>query len=95
MWIVSSLVPPWKYMHISYYPYRENGEISHALVFSHDITRLGEIEAKLINYEFRDPLTGLFNGRSLDIILEMELEKANRSREEELRSLLFISITNL
>ena len=87
--------PSWKYMHISYYPYRENGKISHALVFSHDITRLGEIEAKLINYEFRDPLTGLFNGRSLDIILEMELEKANRSREEELRSLLFISITNL
>ncbi len=84
----------WKYMHVSYYPYSENGEITHVLVFSHDITRLGEIETKLINYEFRDPLTGLFNGRSLSVILEMELEKANRMENHNLRALLFISISN-
>ena len=46
-----------KYMHISYYPYKTEKDISHVLVFSHDITKLGEIEAKLINYEYRDPLT--------------------------------------
>ncbi|MBI9097493.1 MAG: EAL domain-containing protein [Spirochaetaceae bacterium] len=84
-----------KYMHVSYYPYITDGEISHVLVFSHDITKLGEIEAKLINYEYRDPLTGLFNRKSLDIILDMELEKAKRSRSEKLRALLFISISNL
>ncbi|MDA3955091.1 PAS domain-containing protein, partial [Oceanispirochaeta sp.] len=56
----------YRYMHVSYYPYRESPEkISHALVFSHDISKLGEIEAKLFNYEFRDPVTGLFNERSL------------------------------
>jgi diguanylate cyclase (GGDEF)-like protein/PAS domain S-box-containing protein len=84
-----------KYMHVSYYPYRTGEDITHVLVFSHDITKMGEIEAKLINYEYRDPLTGLFNRKSLDIILEMELEKAKRSRSEKLRALLFISISNL
>ncbi|MDA3811196.1 MAG: EAL domain-containing protein [Spirochaetaceae bacterium] len=84
-----------KYMHVSYYPYKTEGEITHVLVFSHDITKLGEIEAKLINYEYRDPFTGLFNRKSLDIILDMELEKAKRSKHEKLRALFFISITNL
>jgi len=84
-----------KYMHVSYYPYRVDGQITHVLVFSHDISKLGEIEAKLINYEYRDSITGLFNRKSLDIILEMELEKAKRSKKDNLRALLFISITNL
>src|SRR5574337_478979 len=39
-----------RYMHVSYYPYGDDDRITHALVFSHDITRLGEIESKLINY---------------------------------------------
>jgi diguanylate cyclase (GGDEF)-like protein/PAS domain S-box-containing protein len=85
-----------KYVHVSYYPYRDNGsEITHSLVFTHDITKLGKIESKLINYEYRDPLTGLFNRKSMDIILEMELEKAKRSKEENLRAVLFIDIFNL
>ena len=84
-----------KYMHVSYYPYRENEiDVSHALVFTHDITKLGKIESKLINYKYRDPLTGLFNQKSLSIILEMELEKAKRSRIENLRAVLFIDIIN-
>ncbi|WP_455382157.1 putative bifunctional diguanylate cyclase/phosphodiesterase [Salinispira pacifica] len=85
-----------RYMHVSYYPFSENeGGISHALVFSHDITKLGEIEAKLMNYEYRDPLTGLFNRRSLEILLDMELEKARRARTDKLRALLFFGIENL
>lgn len=86
-----------RYMHVSYYPYREidGGPITHALVFSHDITRLGEIETRLINYEYRDPLTGLFNRRSLEIILDMELQKAKRSGSDRRRALLFIGIDNL
>ena len=84
-----------RYMHVSYYPYREDDQkVSHVLVFTHDITKLGKIESKLINYEFRDPLTGLFNRKSLDIILEMELEKAKRSKIENLRAVLFINILN-
>jgi diguanylate cyclase (GGDEF)-like protein/PAS domain S-box-containing protein len=84
-----------KYMHISYYPYFEDDKITHVLVYSHDITKLGEIESKLINYEYRDPLTGLFNRKSLDIILDMELVKAKRSKSENRRGILFITIENL
>ncbi|MDC7233067.1 MAG: EAL domain-containing protein [Spirochaetales bacterium] len=82
-------------MHVSFYPYSEdNTQTSHALVFSHDISKLGEIESKLLNYEFRDPVTGLFNDRSLDIILDMELEKGKRSQSESRRSLLILSVDN-
>jgi diguanylate cyclase (GGDEF)-like protein/PAS domain S-box-containing protein len=84
-----------KYMHVSYYPYREEGEITHAAVFSHDITSVGEIESKLTNYEYRDPITGLFNRRSLDVILDKEIEKAKRSKHEKLRAVLSISLENL
>ncbi len=84
-----------KYMHVSYYPYRENDEITHAAVFSHDITSVGEIESKLTNYEYRDPVTGLFNRRSLDVILDKEIEKAKRSKYEKLRAVLFVSLENL
>ena len=86
-----------KYMHVSYYPYFDSKqvEVTHVCVFSHDITKLGEIESKLINYEYRDPVTGLFNRRSLEIILDMELEKAKRSEYENLRGILYIAIENL
>jgi len=84
-----------KYMHVSYYPYRQGGRITHALVFSHDITQLGEIESRLSNYEYRDPVTGLFNRRSLNIILEKEIEKARRSRSEKLRAVLFVGLLSM
>lgn len=84
-----------KYMHVSYYPYRENDEITHVAVFSHDITSVGEIESKLTNYEYRDPVTGLFNRRSLDVVLDKEIEKAKRSKYEKLRAVLFVSLENL
>ncbi len=86
-----------RYMHVSYYPYFDgDGEtVSNVCVFSHDITKLGEIESKLINYEYRDPVTGLFNRKSLEIILDMELEKARRSEKERLRGILYIGIENL
>jgi diguanylate cyclase (GGDEF)-like protein/PAS domain S-box-containing protein len=81
-----------KYMHVSYYPYYEDGGITHAIVFSHDITHIGELENKLNHYEYRDPVTGLFNRRSLNVILDRELERAGRSAEENLRVLLFIDV---
>ncbi len=86
-----------KYMHVSYYPYRENEgtETSHAIVFSHDITQIGQLESKLNHYEYRDPLTGLFNRRSLEVILDKELERADRSPAEDLRVLLFIELIGL
>lgn len=84
-----------RFMHVSYYPYGDGGRVTHALVFSHDISRLGETESKLINYEYRDPLTGLYNRRSLEIILDSELAKARRSRGETRRAVIFLGVENL
>jgi len=86
-----------RYMHVNYYPYTdETSEVTHALVYSHDITRLGDLEAQLIQYEYRDPLTGLFNRKSLNILLDMEILKAQQGpQDESLRGLLFIGIENL
>jgi len=85
-----------RYVNVSYYPYRrEDGTVSHALVTSHDITHLGELEGMLMNYEYRDPPTGLFNRKSLEILLEVELMKAQRGPGSEHCALLFVGIENL
>ncbi len=83
-----------KHMHVNCYPYvAQGGRITHALVFSHDITHISQIESKLTHYEYRDPVTGLFNRRSLDIILEKELEDARRSGG--LRAVLYVGLRGL
>ncbi|HVO40695.1 MAG TPA: EAL domain-containing protein [Spirochaetia bacterium] len=87
--------PFMKYMHITYFPYREGDEITGALVFSHDITRISEIESKLTNYEYRDPVTGLFNRRSLGVILEKEIEKARLSPHVDLRAVVILNLTGM
>ena len=87
--------PFMKYMHVTYFPYRENGAITHVLVFSHDITHISEIESKLTNYEYRDPVTGLFNRRSLGVILEKEIEKAKLSETTEPRAVLVLGLHDL
>lgn len=87
--------PFMKYMHVTYFPYREDGGVSHALVFSHDITHIGEIESKLTNYEYRDPVTGLFNRRSLGVILEKEIEKAKLSERAQPRAVLIMGLHDM
>jgi diguanylate cyclase (GGDEF)-like protein/PAS domain S-box-containing protein len=84
-----------KHMHVTYSPYRDaEGVITHVAVCSHDITHISQIESKLSHYEFRDPTTGLFNRKSLDIVLDKEIEQAKRS-PDKLRVVLFISVENL
>jgi diguanylate cyclase (GGDEF)-like protein/PAS domain S-box-containing protein len=87
--------PFMKYMHVTYFPYREGGVVTHALVFSHDITHIGEIESKLTNYEYRDPVTGLFNRRSLGVILEKEIEKAKLTERRDLRAVLIMGLKDM
>ena len=87
--------PFMKYMHVTYFPYREDGGVTHALVFSHDITHIGEIESKLTNYEYRDPVTGLFNRRSLGVILEKEIEKAKLSEHAQPRAVLIMGLHDM
>ncbi len=85
-----------RYMQVEFIPYTgPEGSVTHALVSSHDITHLGELEEMLMQYEYRDPTTGLFNRKSLEILLEVELVKAQRSSPVEPRALLFIGIENL
>jgi diguanylate cyclase (GGDEF)-like protein/PAS domain S-box-containing protein len=84
-----------KHMHVNCYPFVENdGRITHALVFSHDVTHITQIESKLTHYEFRDPVTGLFNRRSLEIILEKEIEDARRPGGGS-RALLYLGLRGL
>ncbi len=83
-----------KHMHVNCYPYvAEGGTITHALVYSHDITHISQIENKLTHYEYRDPVTGLFNRRSLEIILEKEIEDARRTGS--LRAVLYVGLRGL
>ncbi|MFW5686037.1 MAG: putative bifunctional diguanylate cyclase/phosphodiesterase [Spirochaetota bacterium] len=84
-----------RHIHVSFFPYTSEGNTTHALVFSHDITRLSQVEDRLTNYEVRDPTTGLFNRRSMEIILDKEVEQARESASDPLRALLFIQIENL
>ena len=86
-----------KYVEVRFFPYREEkgGPISHALVISHDISRLGELETRLMAYEFRDPATGLFNRRSLNIIIEREIQKAEIDKGSSLRALFVLAVENL
>lgn len=82
-------------MHVVYYPYNEESdEISHALVFSHDISQISAIENKLNNYEYLDPLTGLFNRRSLRVVLDREVLRQQRSPNEKPGSLFFVMLKN-
>jgi len=84
-----------KYIHVTYYPYQDGDAITHAMVFSHDISMIKSLESRLLDFEFKDPVTGLFNQRSFDIVLDMELEKARRAGDGAVRALLFISLRNL
>lgn len=87
-----------KSLHVSFYPYAdEQAESasdqppSHVLVFSHDITRLADVESRLAHFEYRDRTTGLLNRRALEETLRGELERANRTHDRTV-ALLFVSL---
>ncbi len=86
-----------KYVEVTFFPYREEpkGPVTHALVVSHDISRLGELETRLMAYEFRDPATGLFNRRSLSLIIEREIQKAEIEDDSKPRALFILGVENL
>ena len=84
-----------RHIHVSFFPYTSEGETTHALVFSHDITRLSQVEDRLTSYEVRDPTTGLFNRHSMEIILDKELEQAQQSEGSPLRGLMFFKLEGL
>ena len=89
----------YKYIHVSYYPYLEGGKVTRAMIYSHDISAVKELESRLVDFEFKDATTGLFNRKSFDIVLEMELEKARRSGkggsgDSGIRALLFVNLRN-
>ena len=84
-----------KHMHVTCYPYPGGGQpVTHVAVCSHDITNLARVESKLSHFELRDPTTGLFNRKSLDIMLAKEIEQARRT-DDPVRAVLFVSIQNL
>ena len=66
-------------LHVSFHPYRDRDGAAHALVFATDVTQIRHLETQLQEYQFKDPATGLFNRRSLNVVLQAELEKAKRA----------------
>jgi diguanylate cyclase (GGDEF)-like protein len=83
-----------RFLRVVYYPYYYNGEVTHALVISQDITKRRSLESKVKILEYRDRLTGLWNRKAFNIILSKELDKAKRSKTENLRGVLFVSLEN-
>ena len=79
-------------MHVSLYPHTEDGQVTHALVFSSDVTGIRKLEARLRTFQFKDPTTGLFNRRSLNLLLDKELARAKRSDDDKLRAVMFIGL---
>lgn len=85
-----------RYVNVTYYPYPESdGNATHVVVTSRDITHLGELEDMLMKFEYRDPATGLLNRKSLMVLLEVELLKAQRAPRPEPRALILIAIETL
>ncbi len=64
------------------------------LVFK-DSTAYQRLQKRMTQDEFFDRSSGLLNRRSLDIVLETELEKASRSSSRAKLALMMIQITNL
>ncbi|HOX14063.1 MAG TPA: EAL domain-containing protein [Spirochaetales bacterium] len=83
-----------KYVHVAYYPFREGTRVTHVMVDTHDISALKDLQTRIINFEYKDSTTGLFNRRSFDIVLDMELEKARRSQTDKVRAILFVNLRN-
>jgi len=81
-------------MKVHYFPYYYNGQVTHAVVVSRDITSQRRLESKVRVLEYRDRLTGLWNRRAFNIILGKELDKAKRSASDVLRAVLFVSLEN-
>jgi PAS domain S-box-containing protein len=89
--------PEFKVIEFRFFPYREyeGGPVTHALVFKHDISRLSDLEWRLMTYEFRDQETGLFNRQSMNIILDREIQKSQILKDERPWGLFLIVIENL
>ncbi len=77
-------------------PYPSSDEdVTHVLVRTRDITRLGRIESRLNSYEFYDSTTGLLNRRSLETVLEREIASADLSPRKSDTALLYIRLNGL
>jgi len=63
-------------------PAADGNEISHLVVVGQDTETEFDITRKLSSYEYQDPITGLLNRRSLDIITDREILRAQRSTQD-------------
>lgn len=78
---------------VSYYPYKQDGMVTHAMVFSHDVSQVRRLESRLMDIEFKDPTTGLLNRKSFDIVLEKEIERAKRTPAAKTRAVMLINLS--
>lgn len=62
------------------YPDAENAD--YAVLIATDTNAQSGINDKLYNYEYQDPTTGLLNRRSLQVVLERELIRSMRGKDD-------------
>jgi diguanylate cyclase (GGDEF)-like protein/PAS domain S-box-containing protein len=84
-----------RYFQVACSPCVDRDRVTHVVIQTHDHTQARQLEARLLDFEFRDATTGLFNRRSFQIVLDMELEKARRQGEQARLALLLVGLRNL
>ena len=71
------------YMDVTYYPCRDdNGEITHTVVVSHNITTLKKSEEKVRHLAYHDSLTHLPNRLQFMELLTVEISRAERDQSK-------------
>lgn len=83
-----------RHVQTSLYPYRVGGAVEYVMVFAHDVSIVKHLESRLMDYEYKDPVTGLLNRKSFDVVLEKELDRARRTPEYVFRAVLMINLAN-
>ncbi len=76
-------------------PVLQNGAVSYCVLSFDDQTRYIRLQRRLTRDEFFDNPTGLLNRKTLEIKLELELEKASRDLEGARLALMIINIRNM
>ncbi len=76
-------------------PVLSQGICTHAVFSFHDNTRFMRLQRRMSQDEFLDRVTGLYNRKTLDIMFNMEIEKAERDPENSHLAVMMIQIRNL
>ena len=85
-----------KHMEVHFFPYQNDGDISHVVVTSSDKTEEKQLMDQLEKYAYTDRITGLPNRTALEHTLQREIKVRSNDTENDRRiSVLYIALDNL